>query len=193
MHEDVFQPGRLLLHYILCGTRVLHLEFIDELTGVADFSSDARDTELSQSPVILVTSDCKAHDLLTRALESSFREGCVLANLREDRQDTWRTLLDVVGLASVERINERVAVGVDIDDERHLFLLLSEEIPIGAGLRLRESLLARIVIGAGIVLPVFVDLLRVLAHLLVLDDVVNLAEVDTKVAIQVYTHINTDI
>lgn len=106
MFVNVLDPARLLLHYILCGARVFHLPFIDELASVADFSRHTRNTELAKRPVILITTDRKAHDLLAGAFECTIREWRILADLGEDRENSRPALLNVVGLPSVKRIDE---------------------------------------------------------------------------------------
>lgn len=107
---NVFDPARLLLHDILGSRKVLHLPFIDELTDKADLSGHTWDSKFGESPIVLITANGDAHDLLAGTLHRSLRERSILRNLREYLQDAGSSLLDVILLSTVKWINESVAI-----------------------------------------------------------------------------------
>ena len=79
---------------------------------------------------------------------------------------------------------------MNVDDKGHFISLLSEESFVGLRLRLRKGSLAWEVCGARIVLPVLVLAVGLVpAILLILDDIVDLAKINSEVAVQINTAI----
>jgi len=81
MLEHVFHPRALLSYYLISSTCILQLPLIDELTNISELRSDRRDAQLSKGPIVLITSKCKAHDLLTRSFHGTLWERCLIGNL----------------------------------------------------------------------------------------------------------------
>ena len=79
---------------------------------------------------------------------------------------------------------------MNVDDKGHFISLLSEESFVGLRLRLGKGSLAWEVCGARIVLPVLVLAVGLVpAILLILDDIVDLAKINSEVAVQINTAI----
>ena len=107
---DVLDPLALLLHDVLGCASVSYLPFVNELAHVAYFGCDGGNSQLAKSPIVLISADGDTHGLFGSSSESSLGEFGVSYNLCEDWENTGSSLVDVVLLSPVERVNESIAV-----------------------------------------------------------------------------------
>lgn len=138
----------------------------------------------------MVSADGLPHDFFGGTLELADGEGSVLRNLSEDLQNTWASLLDIVLFATVEGVDERVAVGVHIQNEGEVILSFGQEALEGLTLGLREGAGTREESGALVVDSIRVGQLLESFEPLVFQTGVHLTEIDAEVPVQIDTLVN---
>ena len=110
MGVDVLHPLTLLLHDVVCSACILDPPFVDELANESKFCSCCRDAKSIQCPVILITSNSNSHGFFGSTLHGAHWERCFFGNLSEDLEHTWSSFFHVLGLSSVEGVDEGIAV-----------------------------------------------------------------------------------
>jgi len=145
MSVEVCHPLTLLLHDVLSCASVSYLPFVYELTNVSYFCGNRWDTELTKSPVILITTDSDTHGFFRGSCHLALREWGLFGNLSENWQNTRSSLIDVISLSTVERIYKCITVRMSINNEIKFFLMSGQEVFKCDSLWLRCSFRTRIV------------------------------------------------
>jgi len=190
MLVNVLHPLRLLLANISCGTSIPYSPFIDELTNEADLCGNRWNTKLSESPIILVTADGNTHSLFGSTFQCSLREWCFLRNLSKDSKNTWASLLNIILLSTVEWVNESISIRMHINDEGEFIFTLGQEVFVSHGFWLRKSSGTWVISGARVGTSLFVCLLFKPLIFLILENIVNLSEINSKVTVDINARID---
>jgi len=122
---DVVDPWTLLLSHLGCELRVFYLPFVYEIIFFSNFGGYRRNSKLCKGPVILVSTNGNAHHFFASTFLCSFCEWSFFRNLSKNVQNTWSSFFDVIFISAVERVDERIAVRVHVDNKGKIILVLN--------------------------------------------------------------------
>ena len=125
---DVGDPCTLLLHYILGSGSIFNLPLVFELADKAKLCGNWWNTEFAQSPIVLVSSDGDTHYLLRGTFKSACWELSICFDVFKDWKDAWSSLVNVIFLTTIERVDESISIAVSIDNKVQLIFVLGQEI-----------------------------------------------------------------
>ena len=114
---DVGDPGTLLLHYILGSWSIFNLPLVFELAHKSKLCSHWRNSQLAQSPIVLVSSDGDTHYLFRGTFKCTCWELGICCDIFKDWKNAWSSFVNIVCLTTIEGVDESISIWVSIDNK----------------------------------------------------------------------------
>ena len=183
---NVLHPLRLLLTNISRGTSIPNAPFINKLSHKSNLCGNRWNTKLCESPIILVTADCNTHSLFGSTFQRSLREWCFLRNLSKDGKYTWASFLNIILLSTIEWVDESISIRVHINYKGQFIFTGGQKVFVSHCFWLRKSSGTWVIVitrvGTLLALLLFIPII-----ILILENIVNLSEIDSKITININT------